>query len=50
MTVRELIEELNTLPKDYQVVYETGESYRSACYAYVNEIIINDKTKEVELY
>lgn len=46
MTVKELIEKLEALPEDYQVIYECGDTY----YAYVNEIIVNFKTKEVELY
>lgn len=46
MTVGELIEKLEALPQDYQVIYECGV----ACYAYVDKICINIKTKEVELY
>lgn len=46
MTVGELIEKLEALPQDYIVIYECG----NACYAYVDEIFINIKTKEVELY
>lgn len=46
MTVGELIEKLEALPQDYKVIYECS----TACYAYVDEIIVNIKTKEVELY
>lgn len=46
MTVRQLIEKLEVLPENYEVIYECGDGY----YAYVNEIIVNDKAKEVELY
>lgn len=46
MTVRQLIEKLEALPENYEVIYECGDGY----YAYVNEIIVNDKAKEVELY
>lgn len=49
MTVKELIEKLKALPQDYQVIYESGDAYGSAYYAYVDEIEVKDKTKEVEL-
>ena len=50
MTVGELIRELELLPENYQVVFESGDGYGSAYYVYVNEAIANGKTKEVELY
>lgn len=49
MTVSELIEKLKSLPKDYQVVFESGDTYGSAYYAYVDEIEVKDKDKEIEL-
>lgn len=45
MTVGELINTLEALPKDYQVIYESGSAY----YAQVDEIEIKHKTKEVKL-
>ena len=50
MTVGELIEELEKLPENYQVVFESGDAYGSAYYAYVDGAVVNHKTKEVELY
>jgi hypothetical protein len=49
MTVKELIEKLKALPEDYQVMYESGDAFGSAYYAYVDEIKVKNKTKEVEL-
>lgn len=49
MTVKELIEKLKSLPEDYQVVFESGDAYGSAYYAYVDEIKVKDKDKEIEL-
>ena len=49
MTIKELIEKLVVLPEDYEVIYESGDAYGSAYYAYVDEIIVKHKTKEVEL-
>lgn len=49
MTVKELIEKLKLLPQDYHVIYESGDAYGSAYYAYVDEIRVNIKTKEIEL-
>lgn len=49
MTVKELIALLETLPEDYQVVFESGDAHGSAYYAYVDEIEVKDKNKEVEL-
>lgn len=49
MTVKELIEKLKALPEDYEVIYESGDAYGSAYYAYVDEIEVKDKTKEVKL-
>jgi hypothetical protein len=50
MTVKELITLLESHPEDYQVVFESGDAYGSAYNAYVDGIIVNHKTKEVELY
>lgn len=49
MTVKELIEKLEELPENYEIIYESGDAYGSAYYAYVDEIIVKHKTKEVEL-
>jgi hypothetical protein len=49
MTVKELIKKLKELPEDYHVVYESSDAFGSACYAYVDEIKVKNKTKEVEL-
>lgn len=49
MSVGELIEKLKVLPKDYQVVFESGDAYGSAYYAYVDEVEVKHKDKEVEL-
>lgn len=49
MTVAELIEKLNNMPQDYQVVFESGDAYGSAYLAYVDDIIINNKDKQIEL-
>ena len=49
MTVGELIEKLKSLPKDYQVIFESGDAYGSAYYEYVDDIEVKDKVKEVEL-
>ena len=49
MTVAELIEELKYMPEDYQVVFESGDAYGSAYYAYVDNIEVNHKDHEVEL-
>ena len=49
MTVGELIEKLKSLPKDYQVVFESGDAYGTAYYAYVDDIKVKDKDNEVEL-
>lgn len=49
MSVKELIEKLKALPEDYEVIFESGDAYGSAYYAYVDEIEVKDKTKEVEL-
>ena len=52
MTVGELIKELESLPEHYQVIiYESGNGLGSEYYGvYVDGIIVNDKTKEIELY
>lgn len=49
MTVAELIKILQTLPQDYEVVSESGDAYGSAYLAWVDEVIVNDKDKEVIL-
>ena len=49
MTVKELITLLESYPEDYQVVFESGDAYGSAYNAYVDEIKVNHKDKEVEL-
>ena len=49
MTVKELIEKLENCPKDYQVIFESGDAYGSSYDAYVDDIIVNDKKEQVEL-
>ena len=49
MTVAELIEKLKTLPKDYQIIFESADGYGSAYYAYADDIEINHNTKTVEI-
>ena len=49
MTVGELIEILETLPKDYYVIFESGDAYGSAYYVYPEEVVVRDKDMEVEL-
>ena len=49
MTVKELITLLESLPEDYHVIFESGDAYGSAYYAYVDDIKVNHKNKEVEL-
>lgn len=49
MTVKELIEKLKYCPKDYQVVFESGDAYGSAYDAYVSDIIVNNKKEQVAL-
>lgn len=49
MTVAELIEKLKELPQDYQVVYESGDLYGSAYLAYVDDIVVNNTHKQIEL-
>lgn len=49
MTVAELIEKLKTLPQDYIVVFESGDAYGSAYTAYVDEAVVHDKKRQVEL-
>lgn len=49
MTVAELIEKLKEMPQDYQVVFESGDLYGSAYWAYCDEVNINNKDKQVEL-
>ena len=51
MTVEELIEKLKTLPKDYQVIFESGDGYGSAYYAYADDVEVNHnfiKTVEIK--
>ena len=47
MTVDELIEKLKSLPKDYQVVFESGDAYGSAYYVYVGDIRVKDKDNRI---
>ena len=49
MTVKELIEKLKTLPKDYQVIFESGDAYGSAYYAYPEDITVDHKNETIEL-
>ena len=49
MKVEELIEKLKTIPKDYQVIFESGDGYGSAYYAYADDIEVNHKTGTVEI-
>lgn len=49
MTVKELIALLESLPEDYQVIFESGDAHGSAYYAYVDEVEVKHKDKEVEL-
>ena len=49
MTAGELIEKLKTLPKDYQIIFESGDAYGSAYYAYADDIEVNHKTGTVEI-
>ena len=49
MTVKELIEKLKMLPEDYEVIFESGDAYGSAYYAYVSDVVIKDKDSVVEL-
>ena len=49
MTVKELIEKLKAIPEDYEVIFESGDAYGSAYYAYVDDIIVNHKDELVEL-
>ena len=49
MTVAELIEKLETIPQDYQVVFECGDSYGSAYLAYCDDINVNNKDKQIKL-
>lgn len=49
MTVEELIEKLKSIPKDYQVVFESGDAYGSAYYVYVYDVEVKHKDNEVEL-
>lgn len=49
MNVDELIEKLKDCPPDYEVVFESGDAYGSEYLAYVDEIIVNKRDKQVEL-
>lgn len=49
MTVEELIEILKTMPKDYVVVFESGDAYGSGYLAYVDNVNVNHKDKKVVL-
>lgn len=48
MTVRELIEELKTLPENYEVICECVDSY--SYYVYIDGAVVNHDTEQVELY
>lgn len=47
MTVKELIDLLQTLPQDYEVTSESGDAYGSSCLAWVDEVEIKVKDKLV---
>lgn len=49
MTVKQLVEKLKEFPEDYEVIYESGDLHSNAYYAYVECIVANHKTREVEL-
>lgn len=49
MTVKELIEKLKTCSQDYEVTFESGDTYGCAYDAYVDDININDKNEQIKL-
>lgn len=49
MTAEELIKKLEEVPQDYHVIFESGDAYGSAYIAYVDDIIVHDKNKQIEL-
>ena len=49
MIVAELIEKLKNVPQDYEIVFESGDVYGSAYFAYCDDININNKDKQIEL-
>lgn len=49
MNVKELIKTLKTMPQDYEVVFESGDAYGSAYYAYVDDVIVKNKENVIEL-
>lgn len=51
MTVEQLIEILNTIPKDYVVVFEEEDIYfeDSSRFVYVDNVKVNHKAKEVRI-
>ena len=49
MTVKELIDILQTLPQDYEMTYESGDAYGSAYLAWVDDVEVKDKDKVVIL-
>lgn len=49
MIVAELIEKLSTMPQDYQVVFESGDAYGSGYLAYVDDIVLKNKDKQIKL-
>lgn len=49
MTVEQLIEILQTLPKDYVVTFDSGDLHGSAYLAYADEVEVKHKVKEVEI-
>ena len=50
MTVKELIEILQTLPQDYEMMYESySDAFGSSYLACVDDVEVNDKDKVVIL-
>lgn len=49
MIVKELIEKLKNVPQDYEVTFESGDAYGSAFTAYVDDVDVQDKYKQIEL-
>lgn len=51
MIVSELIEKLKEMPQDYRVVFESGDgdAYGGAYQACVDNVVVNNKDKQIEL-
>lgn len=50
MTAEELIKKLEEVPQDYHVIFESGDAWIGSAYAaYVDDIIVHDKNKQIEL-